>query len=99
MSAREALEGKLHGDESLLRYSGVPEIEAEIAKRIESGSRSMEKLERFHWRLTSAEAVRSEIETAKGLSSESLESLEAQLATVANWFSNQDVWRDSYRII
>lgn len=94
MSAREALEGKLHGDESLLRYSGVPEIEAEIVKRIESGSRSMEKLERFHWRLkASAEAVRSEIETAKGLSSESLESLEAQLAAVASWFSNQDVWR------
>jgi hypothetical protein len=94
MSAREALEGKLKGNESLLQYSGVPEIEAEITRRIESGSRSMEKLERFSWRLkASAEVVRSEIKTAKELSSQSLESIETQLAAIASWFSNQDVLR------
>jgi GTPase Era involved in 16S rRNA processing len=94
ISAREALDGKLTGDEDLLQYSGVPEIEAEIARRIESGSRSMEKLERFQWRLKAiGEEVRSEIETAIGLSSQSLESLETQLEAVASWFSNQDIWR------
>lgn len=38
MSSREALEGKLQADESLLQFSGVPEIEEEIKRRIESGS-------------------------------------------------------------
>jgi GTPase Era involved in 16S rRNA processing len=94
ISALEALEGKLNGDESLLQYSGVPEIEAEIMKRIESGTRSMEKLERFRWRLKACvEVIKNEIQTAKGLSYQSLESLEAQLAAVTSWFSKQEVWR------
>jgi GTPase Era involved in 16S rRNA processing len=94
ISAREALDGKLTGDESLLQYSGVPEIEAEIARRIQSGSRSLEKLDRFQWRLKIiGEAVRSEIDTANGMSSQSLENLETQLAAVTSWFSNQDTWR------
>ncbi|WP_338782370.1 dynamin family protein [Metabacillus sp. FJAT-52054] len=94
MSAREALEGKLNGDEKLLRYSGVPEIEAEIVKRIESGTRSIEKLERFQWRLkASAETIINEIETARGLSGQSLEYLQTQVGSITNWLSNRDIWK------
>lgn len=94
MSAREALEGKMDGDQALLEYSGVPEIEKEIVRRIESGSRSMDKLERFQWRLkAAAEVVKGEIETAAGLSSQSLGSLEAQLAAVEGWFANLGILR------
>lgn len=94
ISAREALEGKLNGDASLLQYSGVPELEEEILRRIESGSRSLEKLERFQYRLQAiGEAVRDEIETATGLSAQSLDDLEAQLVAIEAWFSNQDIWR------
>lgn len=94
MSAKEALDGKLTGDAELLGYSGVTEIEAEIAHRIQSGSRSMEKLERFNWRLFSiTEGIRSEIETAEQLSSQSFESLNAQVDAVAKWFENQEIWK------
>ncbi|SHP77036.1 isoniazid inductible protein IniC [Mycobacteroides abscessus subsp. abscessus] len=94
LSSREALEGKLSRDEELVKYSGIPEIEKEIAKRIESGSRSMEKLERFQWRLKGiAETVKDEIATAVEVSSQSLESLESQLQAIEDWFSNQEVWR------
>ncbi|UYZ21765.1 dynamin family protein [Mesobacillus jeotgali] len=94
MSAKEALEGKVTGDAELLQYSGIPEIEAEIARRIESGTRSMEKLERFNWRLHAiAEGVLSEIETAGQLSSQSVESLAAQVDAVTQWFEKQDIWK------
>ncbi|RDU37078.1 hypothetical protein DRW41_10355 [Neobacillus piezotolerans] len=94
LSAKDALDGKLNGDEAALRYSGFPELEKEIVRRIESGSRSLEKLERFQWRLKAiAELVKSEIRTAEELSSHSLEDLESQLEGVAKWFANQDTWR------
>ncbi|WP_394238307.1 dynamin family protein [Niallia oryzisoli] len=94
ISAREALEGKLNGNRDLLDYSGVPEVEKEISRRIESGSRSMEKLERFQLRLKSiGEVVKGEIVTANELSSKSLESLEAQLEAVKGWFAKQDIWQ------
>lgn len=98
MSAKDALMGKINQNAELLQYSGVPEIEAEIRRRIESGSRSMDKLERFQWRLKAiGETVKSEIKTAIELSSQSLESLESQLTAVDNWFSNQDIWRDQLK--
>lgn len=94
ISAREALDGKLRGDDELTKYSGVPELETEIKSRIEGGDRSREKLDRFQWRLRAiAETVKAEIATAIDVSSQSLADLEAQLEAVESWFSNQDTWR------
>lgn len=98
ISALDALTGKLTEDKNLLNFSGVPEIEREITRRIESGSRSLEKLDQFRRRLNiSAKAIQSEIETAKELSSQSLESLETQVEGITDWVSRQGIWKEQLK--
>ncbi|MEH7130849.1 dynamin family protein [Neobacillus drentensis] len=92
LSSKEALEARLMGDQELLEYSGLLEIEAEIKKRIDSGNRSQEKLVRFQTRLwLIAESLRAEIKLAEHLSEETLEQLEEQVQLVSEWLSKQPI--------
>ncbi|MCM3729125.1 dynamin family protein [Neobacillus cucumis] len=92
LSSKDALEARLRGDQELLEYSGLLEIEAEIKKRIVSGNRSQEKLVRFQTRLwIIAESLRAEIELAEHLSEETLEQLVEQVQLVSEWLSKQPI--------
>ena len=92
LSSKEALEARLRGDQELLTYSGLLEIEAEIKKRIDSGNRSQEKLVRFQTRLwLIAESLRAETALAERLSEETLEQLEVQVQLVSDWLSKQPI--------
>lgn len=88
VSAKEALVGRLQNDEEMLRYSGLLEIEQEIYRRIESGTRSQEKIVRFEERLNEIfKVVELEIETAKSASTKSVDQLDEEMKAVDNWFS------------
>lgn len=88
VSAKEALIGRLRNNEEMLQYSGLIEIEQEIYRRIESGSRSQEKIERFEERLDEIfDVIEREIETAKLVSSKTIEQLDEEMKAVDRWFT------------
>ncbi|RLJ90630.1 dynamin family protein [Planococcus citreus] len=89
LSALEALEGKKENDAELLNYSGLPELEEEILRRIESGSRGKEKIKNFTERLVNiCEVIEDEIKTASIVSSQTIEELELQFAAIQKWFGD-----------
>ncbi|MGM0843687.1 MAG: dynamin family protein [Bacillota bacterium] len=95
ISAKEALQGKLTGDTELLEYSGLKEIEAEVLKRLSSGSRNEEKLERFQQRLSGIqEGISKEILTAEKLAEQSAEELNTQLESVKEWLADRTQWEE-----
>ncbi|CEG22042.1 Bacterial dynamin-like protein [Planococcus massiliensis] len=100
VSAKEALMGRLQNDKEMLLYSGLLEIESEIYQKIESGTRSQEKIERFEERLEAImEVIRREIETAKIASTKSVEQLNREMKAVDSWFkeiASQEVELQKY---
>lgn len=90
LSAKEALEGKLSGDEELVAYSGIAAIEEAIREKIHNGARGVEKLRNFEDRLYAiAQVVVEEINTANQLQAESKEELEDKLASINEWLESQ----------
>lgn len=88
VSAKEALIGRVESDEEMVQYSGLLEIEKEIYRRIESGSRSQEKIIRFEERLDEIfKAIEREIETVKLASTKTIKQLDEEMKAVDNWFS------------
>lgn len=94
ISALDGLKGKLTGNEKLLQYSGLLDVETQMKRMIDSGSRSKEKLERFGQRYYDIhEQLLKEIETVKQLSNESLDQLKGQLEAVEKWLNEQSEWK------
>src|SRR5690606_16196265 len=83
VSAKEALMSRLQNNKEMLHYSGLLEIEQEIYRRIESGTRSQEKIIRFEERLNEIyEVIGREIKTASLASTKSLEQLNEEMKAV-----------------
>ncbi|AQQ54172.1 dynamin family protein [Planococcus lenghuensis] len=100
ISAKEALDGRLQNDSELTKYSGIVELEQEIKRRIDSGSRGQEKINHFYIRLMEInEVIQQEIATAELLARQTEEDLENQLQAVKEWFrklSDQEMQLQNY---
>ncbi|GAE27781.1 dynamin family protein [Halalkalibacter wakoensis JCM 9140] len=96
ISALEALQGKMSGNDDLVTYSGLLDVEKQITRLVENGSRSHEKVERFNERLEDIhDHLLLEIKTVEQLSNDSLDKLKAQLLAVEEWLTEQEEWQVS----
>ena len=98
ISALEGLQGKLQEDEELLNFSGLAEVEEEIASLINSSSRNELKMDRFHTRFSQIlDSLLNEITTMENLSKSSLEKLQTQLSSIESWMNKKDQWEGHLR--
>lgn len=95
LSALNALEGKISGDEELIRFSGIAALEEKIRLLISSGARSQEKFQRYFQRFSLIrERLLVEIGTVENLSKASMDELRAQLGAVQNWNGKKEQWEE-----
>ena len=93
LSALEGLHAKLEKDEVQLELSGLKPLEQAIYDLLESGTRSIEKLERYTSRINQLfVTIQVEIETVQHFSAQSIEQLEGQLAGILQWFNDKNQW-------
>lgn len=93
ISAQEALEGKLYGNEELLHYSGMIDLEQQIKRTIEHGSRSEEKLSHFTNRLKHIlDLICAEIDLIQQAAQQSLDVLKNEVQKIESWFGQREKW-------